>query len=207
MGRTAVLANGLDFKPLSINAVDSELVGQLRYVTEQIASVYRVPGFMLGDLNKVNFRNSETLAREYLSKCLSYHLTAFEQCFHKAFEMPDSVYVDLDERVLLRMETDTRYTAYQTALQAGFMSINEVRLEENLPPVKGGEEPRVQMQYVPLSTPVPTPAPAPTPAIAPPAPAPEPAPATPPKKTLTKLDLDVLSSHVTKSLWGSDDGT
>jgi hypothetical protein len=38
---------------------------------------------------------------------------------------------------------------------------NEARRYEGLGPVKGGEEPRMQMQYVPLSTPVSTTPPVP----------------------------------------------
>jgi hypothetical protein len=49
------------------------------------------------------------------------------------------------------METDLRYDTYQKALTVGIKSINEVRAEEDLPPVDGGDEPRLQMQYVPLS--------------------------------------------------------
>jgi hypothetical protein len=49
------------------------------------------------------------------------------------------------------METDLRYDTHSKALSSGIKSINEVRAEEDLPPVKGGEEPRMQMQYIPLS--------------------------------------------------------
>ena len=201
LGRTVVLANGLDFKPMTINSVDSDLVEQLRYVIEDVARAYRVPGFKLGDLNKVNFRNSETLAAAYLNECLGYHIRAFEDCFNRSLELPDDVRIKFDVSYLLRMETDTRYTSYQTALNAGWMSINEVRGNEGLPPVKGGEEPRVQMQYVPLSqadnllaqqnaaqaSPTPTPAPAPKTFA----------------HSIEQPDLDVLTNQVAKNIWGS----
>jgi HK97 family phage portal protein len=151
LGKTAVLSNGLEFKPITINAVDAELVNQLRWTVEDVARVYRVPGFKLGDLNKVSYRNSEQMARDYFQGCLSYHIEAFEQAMDLALELPEGVEVEFDLAPLFRMETDTRYTAHKTALNAGFKSINEVRQEEDLPPVKGGEEPRVQMQYLPLS--------------------------------------------------------
>ena len=35
--------------------------------------------------------------------------------------------------------------------QMGAMTINEVRALENLPPVPGGEVPRMQMQNVPIT--------------------------------------------------------
>jgi hypothetical protein len=33
----------------------------------------------------------------------------------------------------------------------GAMTINEVRAKENLPPVEGGDVPRIQMQNVPIT--------------------------------------------------------
>ena len=36
-------------------------------------------------------------------------------------------------------------------LSNGVMTINEVRALENLPPVEGGDVPRMQMQNVPIS--------------------------------------------------------
>jgi hypothetical protein len=81
------------------------------------------------------------------------------------------------------MEADLRYAAYDTALKGGWMTINEVRAKEDMPPVAGGDMPRVQMQSVPLALadalaaatidakPA---APAPAPAAPAPAPAPKP---------------------------------
>ena len=51
---------------------------------------------------------------------------------------------------MLRTEIDVRYAAYREALNAGWQSINEVRAQEGLEPVKGGETPRVQVQYQPI---------------------------------------------------------
>lgn len=41
---------------------------------------------------------------------------------------------------LLRADTATRYDAYIKARQAGWLSANEIRAFENLPPVEGGDE-------------------------------------------------------------------
>lgn len=151
LGRTAILSNGLEFKPMTITAADAELVNQLRWTIEDVARCFRVPGFKLGDLNRVTFKNSEQMSRDYYKGCLSFHINAFETCMDKALGLGGDVQVEFDLSELFRMETDIRYQAHKDALNAGWMSINEVRQVEDLPPVKGGEEPRVQIQYVPLS--------------------------------------------------------
>lgn len=170
-GKVAILPNGLDWKPITITAQDAQLIEQLRWSVEDVARVFRVPTFMLGDVTKVTYRNSEQLARAYLTGCLSWHIEAIEKRLERAFQFPMNYEIKFDLTQLLRTEIDIRYTAYQASLNAGWQSINEVRAQEGLEPVDGGEEPRVQMQYVPLSA-----ANAPPPAAAPPAePAPGPA--------------------------------
>jgi phage portal protein BeeE len=150
-GRTAILGDGLEYKPLTINATDAQLIEQLRWSSEDVARVYRVPAFMLGDLTKVSYRNSEQMARTYYQGCLQYHLEAIELAFEKAFELSNDQHIEFDLESLFRMEIDTRFKAYETGIRSGFMTINNVRAKEGLPPVPGGDEPLVQMQYVPLS--------------------------------------------------------
>lgn len=151
-GKVAVLGAGLEWKPLTMTATDAQLIEQMRWSVEDVGRVYRVPAFMLGE-TKVTYRNSEQLSRMYFNGCLSYHIESMEQCFQQKFELgpEEDTSIEFDLAPLFRMETDLRYATHAKALSAGIKSINEVRAEEDLPPVKGGEEPRLQMQYVPLS--------------------------------------------------------
>ncbi|MGO4816461.1 phage portal protein, partial [Cupriavidus sp. 2MCAB6] len=52
---------------------------------------------------------------------------------------------------LLRGDSKARSAFYTALLNAGVMTINEVRALENLPPVPGGDTPRMQMQNVPIT--------------------------------------------------------
>jgi HK97 family phage portal protein len=173
-GKVAILPTGLTWSPITITAQDAQLIEQLRWSVEDVARVFRVPTFMLGDVSKVTYRNSEQLARAYLTGCLSFHIEALEERFESAFQFPSTYELKFDLTQLLRTEIDIRYAAYQSSLNGGWQSINEVRAQEGLEPVPGGEEPRVQMQYIPLSAanepPAPA-APAPGPADQPPSPA------------------------------------
>lgn len=45
-GEVAVLEQGLEWKPLTLTAVDSQLIEQLRYTVEDVARVYRLPVFI-----------------------------------------------------------------------------------------------------------------------------------------------------------------
>ena len=164
-GKTALLGGGMRWQPLTITAQDAQLIEQLRYAVEDVARVFRVPPFMLGDMSKVSYRNTEQLNRTYLSGCLSWHLEALQQRFEYAFGFEPQFQIRFDLSTMLRTELDVRYAAYQQGLAGGWLAANEVRAQEGLPPVDGGDEPRVQMQYVPLSEangPPPAPEPAPS---------------------------------------------
>lgn len=150
-GKTAVLSEGLTWQPLTITPQDAQLIEQIRWSVEDVARVFRVPPFMLGDMTKISYRNVETLGRVYLTECLGWYIEAAEERFEAAFQFTPNFEIKFDTSALLRTEIDVRFAAYTQALSAGWHSINEVRSLEGLPPVEGGEEPRVQMQYVPLS--------------------------------------------------------
>lgn len=210
LGKVAVLANGLKYEPMTITAVDAELVNQLRWVVEDIGRAYHVPGYKLGDLNKVTFKNAEQMASDYLGNCLSYHIQAFQQCFNAAFGLPDDISIEFDTDKLFEIETDLRYANHSEAISSGWKAINEVRNEEDLPPVEGGDEPRVQVQYVPLSKATGEGvAGIGAPAATPPAPVPKPKPASSTPKTLGSGGVDVakLLSRFSSNILNDDEAS
>ncbi|CED78846.1 Phage portal protein [Candidatus Hamiltonella defensa (Bemisia tabaci)] len=52
---------------------------------------------------------------------------------------------------LLRTDSTGRAAYYTTALQNGWMSRNDVRRLENLPPIEGGDLYTVQLNLTPLN--------------------------------------------------------
>jgi HK97 family phage portal protein len=195
IGKTALLSGGLKWEPLTITAQDAQLIEQLRWSVEDVGRVFSVPSFMLGDTSRVSYRNTEMLARMYLQQCLSAHIKAIEERFQAAFEFGPGFAFELDLSALLRTEIDVRYQAYQLALNSGWQSINEVRAQEGLDPIEGGEVPRVQMQYVPIDEPSTGALPPTTPGPGPAEPGDEPAPPEPPEGDQpgeTSISADVL---------------
>jgi HK97 family phage portal protein len=176
-GKTAVLPEGLKWEPLTMTATDAQLIEQLRWSVEDVGRVFRVPPFMLGDVTKTTYRNSEQLARAYLSGCLSFHIKTLEKRFARAFDFTPDFELEFDLSEMLRAEVDVRFDAYGKAMAAGWMTPNEARSNEGLAPVEGGDEPHIQSQYIPLSqsgeqstAPLPQPIPPGTPPPEPPPP-------------------------------------
>lgn len=175
IGRTGVLGDGLTWESMVMTSTDAQLIDQLKWTIEDVARCFRVPMYLLADVTRMTYKNSEQAAQAYFSGCLQYHVEDIEARLTMEFGMNEEIeYVAFNVDSMFRMDTQERYNAYRAGIAAGVLAPNEARKKEGLGPKEGGDEPRMQMQYVPLSTPVADPTAPPPPA--PPAPAPAPAP-------------------------------
>jgi HK97 family phage portal protein len=151
IGRVAVLGEDLKWQTMGMSAVDAQLIEQLKWSVEDVARVFRVPPFMLGDLSNASYRNNEQMFRTYYNGCLAHHIESMEQLLDDGLVLGEDVYVEFDLEALFRMEFDIRINTMDKAIKAGIYTINEARRKEGLKKQTGGDEPLVQMQYVPLS--------------------------------------------------------
>jgi HK97 family phage portal protein len=149
-GKVAVLEDGLEWKPMTMTAADSQLIEQLRFTVEDVARVYRVPIFMLGDMTKASYRNSEVLMRNYYAGSLSYYCRSIEDRMNVFHDLGEDFEVRFDLDELFRAESDVRMNTLKTAVQGGIMKPDEARGKEGLGPVPGGNEVYVQQQMIPL---------------------------------------------------------
>lgn len=150
-GKTAVLGDGLEYKPVAVNAVDSQLIEQLRWTSEDVCRAFGVPAYKIGVGPMPAFNNVESLERSYYSQCLQELIECVEILLDEGLELPNRYGCEFDLTQLLRMDTASRYAAHGEAIKAGWKAPNEVRKDEDLPPVEGGDEPWLQQQNWPLS--------------------------------------------------------
>lgn len=152
IGRTAVLGDGLKWHPMVMSSNDAQLIEQLKWTIEDVARVYRVPMYLLNDTTRMTYKNGEQASQAYFQGCLQFYVTNIEEEFAKAWDFNRSLdVIDFDVSVLFRMDMAERFEAYNKGITSGVLSPNEARAMEGKGPVEGGEEPRMQMQYVPLS--------------------------------------------------------
>lgn len=150
-GRIAVLTDGLEWKPMSISSVDSQLIESYRLTVEDVARVFRVPLAVIGHMGGATFGNTETLIRHWLSTGLGYMLEHLELALDKLFALPPDQQIAFDVESLLRSDFPARIDALTKGILGGLFSPNEARQREGLKAVAFGDEPRVQAQVVPLS--------------------------------------------------------
>lgn len=150
----AVLRNGVDFEPLQMTAKEAESAQALNLANEDIARAFGVPKHLLGIGTIPSAANAEALMLGFYSQTLQPIAELVELALDEALELSTNVGVEFDVKALSRLDTKGRYEALSSAMGGvALISMNEGRAAEGLPPVPGGELPRVQMQDVPVNAP------------------------------------------------------
>lgn len=151
-GEPVVLQENMDWKPLTMSAVDTELVKSYELTERQVAQIFRVPTFLLGSLEKATFQNVESLSRFFINSALGFYVDHWENAIAAFFDIPPNELVHFDvEAALLRGDLESRMAAYAKGVQNAIIKPNEARARENLPPAEYGDDLRAQQQLVPLS--------------------------------------------------------
>ena len=145
IGRLFVAGDGLEYKPMAIPAAEAQLIEQLKWTVEDVARCFHVPTWKLGDKEPLR-QSVESLNQTYYSDCLQVHIESAEPLLDEGLSLPDKYHAEFDLEPLLRMDTAARYTSKSEAVKGGWMTPNEARLGEDLPPVKGGDACYLQQQ-------------------------------------------------------------
>jgi HK97 family phage portal protein len=179
-GRVAVLGSGVTWNALQQNAVDSQLIEQLKHTDETICTAFGIPAFMVGVKDPPNYNNAELLDLQYYKQCLQSLIEHIELILSEGLGLIDAGYrAEFDLTGLFRMDSQTQITVLAEAVSKGILSPNEARRVLGYIDVTGGESPMAQQQMFTLealanraNAPALTAAPAPLPNPATPAPTP-----------------------------------
>lgn len=194
LGKLLVAGDDLKYEPMTIPAQQAQLIEQLQWTVQDVARCFHVPLHKIASDTGIKYANMAEMNQDYYSQCLQCLIEDIEVLLDEGLGLsadgaPQTMGVELDLEVLMRMDPVQRATRNETAVKGGYWSPNEARATDGLLPVTGGEEPYMQQQNFPLSllakqkVPGSTP---PAPPALPPAPAPDPnavappAPASPP---------------------------
>lgn len=141
VGRTAILEDGLDWKPMQLTSVDLEFIAQRRFSIEDIARFWGMPLHKLGVAGEIGRLRIDQADQAYVNTTIMPDLEAWEQKIEQVFNLDDDeLDADFDERRLLRAEEATRINNQRLKVLSGLATQNECRAEEGMPPMDGGDE-------------------------------------------------------------------
>lgn len=135
-----VLEEGLKYHQTSIPPEDAQFLQTRKYQVEEIARMYRIPPHMLADLDNATFSNIEEQNINFVVHTLRPWLVRIEQAYNmQLFSDDDEHFCEFVVDGLLRGDIETRYEAYATARQWGWLSANDIRALENMNPLPDGQ--------------------------------------------------------------------
>lgn len=152
IGRVAVLGDAIKYEAMSVNAVDAQLVEQLKMSGEMVCSVFHVPGYKVGVGQTPTYQNAEVLNQIYYSDCIQVQVESIEALLDEDLGIHKAGYrVEFDLDALLRMDSATKIKMLGEAVGAAIMAPNEARKKLDLPPAEGGDTPYLQQQNYSLA--------------------------------------------------------
>lgn len=161
--RTKILEEGMDISTIGIPPNEAQFLETRKFQVTEIARIFRVPPHMLADLDRATFSNIEQQSLDFVINTLRPWLVRHEQAIYRDLLTPVERRNHFAKYVvegMLRGDTATRYMAYTTAVNTGFMTRNEVRELEDLNPLDGLDEPLLPLNMMEAGAEPPQPEPA-----------------------------------------------
>lgn len=149
IGKMAVLQGNPKIVPAGLSQRDAQFIESQQFQEEALAGIYGVPLWLANRAGKTSIMGSnlEQQLTGFITFGLKPYIDAVEDEFNDKVYRKNSRFVEFTVEGLLRADSAGRATYYGSALGgsggSGWMTINEVREKENLPPLVGEEYSRV----------------------------------------------------------------
>lgn len=154
-GRVMVLEHGMTYQGITMNPEAAQMLQTRAFEVEEICRWFRVLPIMIGHFDKQSSWASSAEAQDvqilkYTFRPLLVNIEQeISRCLIGRMDS-DVIYPQFNVEGLLRADSVTRSNYYNSSLNNGWMSRNEVRAKENLPPIEGGDTYTVQSALMPL---------------------------------------------------------
>ena len=142
--KTAILMSGAEWKRITIPPDEAQFLETRKFQVGDIARVFRIPPHMVGDLERATFSNIEHQDLAFVRHTLRPWLIRIEsELNRKLFLSPlgkvPEYHCEFVVDGLLRGDVKTRTDYYAKGRQSGWLSANDIRKLEMMPPVEGGD--------------------------------------------------------------------
>ena len=140
--RVLILENGAKFNQVSMTLDEAQLLDSRKLQRSIIASLFRVPPHMIGDLDKATFSNIEDMARQFIDYGFAPWIDMWQQSTEQQLltrSQRVSHIAKLNVNGLLRGNAAQRSAFYNAGITGTWLSPNEVRDKEDMNPREGGD--------------------------------------------------------------------
>lgn len=135
-GKTALLDGGLDVQTIQSSNDDSQFLQSRQFSVQEIARWFRVSAHLIGDPSRLAYASSEVEMLAFLQHSLRPWLVNIEAEINRSLLPARTQYfAEFSIDALQRADTKSRYESYALGIDKGFLTVEDVRRWENLPPL------------------------------------------------------------------------
>lgn len=137
-----ILEMGLDWKPISLNAQDTQFIESKKMSEAQICGLFRVPPHLVASMEKMTLNNIEHMGMSFVNYSLVPLMTRIEHRIQVGLlSEKDRLthYAKFNAGALMRGDLKGRYESYGKGIQWGILSPNDCRELEDENPREGGD--------------------------------------------------------------------
>lgn len=138
----AMLQEGMSYKQLSQDNEKAQLLQSRQWTVNEICRLFKIPPHMIQSLEGATNNNIEHQGLQYVMYTLLAWLKRHEAAMMRDLLLPSErrdLYIEFNVSSLLRGDQKSRYESYALGRQWGWLSVNDIRRMENLPPIAGGD--------------------------------------------------------------------
>jgi HK97 family phage portal protein len=142
--RVAVMEEGVEWQAIGIPPEEAQFLETRKFQETQICQVYRVPPHLIGITDRSTSWGTgiEQQGIGFVTFTLLPYLLRISQSVSRDLlkaEERRTYFAEHLTAALERGDLTTRYAAYNTGRQGGWLSVNDIREAENLNPIEGGD--------------------------------------------------------------------
>lgn len=151
-GKIPLLEDGMEIKPYQFNAKEAQYAETKQLSREDVAAAYHVNPSLIWHTTTQTYASAKDNARALYADCLGPTLQMLQQRIN-SFLLPmigadPNLYVEFDLTEKLKGSFEERASILQASVGGPWMTRNEARADNNLPPVDGGDELIVPLNVV-----------------------------------------------------------
>lgn len=143
-GSIPVLEDGMEIKPFSTSFKEAQWTESVKLSREAVAAAYGVNPSLIWHSDTQTYASSKDNARALYAECLGPVLQMIQQRIN-SFLLPmvgadPNLYVEFDLTEKLKGSFEERASILQASVGGPWLTRNEARADNNLPPIEGGDE-------------------------------------------------------------------
>jgi HK97 family phage portal protein len=149
--RTGILSGGATFKSTQVDPESSQSIEARRLAVEDVARAFNIPANMLNIPGTTTYASVEQNNLQFITHTLRPIVQKLEDAFSQLMSRypgGETAFIKWNLDGLARADIQARTSAYSTMIQAGVMSINDVRRLEDMSDI---DDPAANNVRVPLA--------------------------------------------------------